>query len=289
MDTTKIADSDTLLHSVVRIKAGDANDPKFVHSGTGFFYVFECNEGHIPAIISNRHVLCDKSWLQFHVAEKDNNHNRILGAPIRVTGRSDQFAIIGHPDPDVDLAAASFSGFPEALEQNGKSIHATFLSKKLFPPENMIRELRTGINVSMIGFPVGLMDEVNNLPVARRGALATPYFANYMGRSDFVADIAAFPGSSGSPVFATFDNIRPDGRGGVAFGPGRISYFIGILHSGPVMAADGEIIQAPVPTNYAISRTSIMIHLGYCVKSHRIDEFLPEILKRLDAERPSGV
>lgn len=55
--------------------------------------------------------------------------------------------------------------------------------------------------VVMIGYPVGLMDEVNLQPIFRRGVYATNPSLDYMGRKEFLLDIPNNGGSSGSPVF----------------------------------------------------------------------------------------
>lgn len=53
----------------------------------------------------------------------------------------------------------------------------------------------------MIGYPNGLWDSQNNLPIIRRGITATSVKKDYNGKKEFLIDAAVFPGSSGSPVF----------------------------------------------------------------------------------------
>lgn len=136
--------------------------------------------------------------------------------------------------------------------------------------------LNAATDVIMVGFPNGIMDEANNLPVLRRGSLATPYRADYGGNRDFVIDIAAFGGSSGSPVFAYFNGMEPT-PAGMNMG-GQAFYLIGVLHSGPVLNAEGKIVQRPVPTQ-AVAVTQQMIHIGYCAKIDLLRDFLPELGK----------
>ena len=121
------------------------------------------------------------------------------------------------------------------------------------------------------------MDEANNLPVVRRGSLATSYKVDYQGKTNFVVDIASFGGSSGSPIFAFFENLMPGDKGDINLITTPQFYLIGVLHSGPVMTAQGDVIQMPVPTNSLASRTNVMIYLGYCVKAHRIEELIAAI------------
>ena len=53
----------------------------------------------------------------------------------------------------------------------------------------------------MIGYPDGIWDSVNNLPVIRKGITATHPHISWNGKTEFLTDIASFPGSSGSPYF----------------------------------------------------------------------------------------
>ena len=68
-------------------------------------------------------------------------------------------------------------------------------------------------DITMIGYPNGLWDEVNNLPIVRRGITATSANGKYQGKTEFLIDAACFPGSSGSPVFV-YNNGSYGGFGG---------------------------------------------------------------------------
>jgi hypothetical protein len=69
------------------------------------------------------------------------------------------------------------------------------------PPEN---QLLPGADVYIVGYPSGQLDHVHNLPIVRRGCLATLPEVDFEGRPEFLVDAGVFPGSSGSPVFARF-------------------------------------------------------------------------------------
>jgi hypothetical protein len=100
---------------------------------------------------------------------------------------------------------------------------------------------------------------VNNLPVLRRGITASHPAIDFKGRPDFVVDIACFAGSSGSPVLMTDDSVNNSRK------------FLGVLHSGPVCEAEGEIVVRAIPTRRSpIVVTRQMIHLGYAVKAREV-------------------
>jgi hypothetical protein len=267
-----------LPYTVIRIRAGDPVNHSQFHTGTGFFYQLSYGEQKIQLIVSNKHVLCNKTWIELDFGLGDVNQVRVLGPPKKFRIDPGQLPIFEHPDAQVDLAAIPLGPIITKLSEAGAQPHTLFLSKDIFPPPNIRAVLHVSTSVLMVGFPNGIMDEANNLPVVRRGSLATPYKADYQGQANFVVDIAAFGGSSGSPVFAFFDGMIPTDEGGMNFVGGPSFSLIGVLHSGPVMTAQGQIIQAPVPTNHFVSQTAVMIHLGYCLKAHRIEELITPIL-----------
>ncbi|WP_181179477.1 serine protease [Mesorhizobium sp. B2-7-1] len=266
-----------LPFTVIRIRAGDPIHPNMVHTGTGFFYRLDVGPHQVALIVSNKHVLTRKTWIEFDVGAMDGDRNRILGPATAVRAEAGELPIFEHPDPSVDLAAVPLNPITDSLEAVGKKPFALLLTKENLPPANIQSALNVATSVLMVGFPNGIMDDVNNLPIIRRGTLAMPYAANYRGSADIVIDIAAFGGSSGSPIFAFFEHIFPDDAGNINFMTRPLIYLIGILHSGPMMTAEGLIVPAPVPTSYQVARTNLMINLGYCAKAFRIEELAPVI------------
>jgi Trypsin-like peptidase domain len=260
-----------LPYTVIRIRAGDTSNTLAVHSGTGFFYGLKSGTNDIPLIVSNKHVLCDKTWIELDFASINADGARIFGPSTKLRVEPGQLPIFEHPDDAIDLAAIPLNPLLEALKNGGGNPHALLLGAGNFAPAHIQSILHASTSVLMVGFPNGIMDEANNLPVVRRGTLATHYVANYLGQTNFAVDIAAFGGSSGSPVFALFEHILPDENGNVSFMTQPQIHLIGVLHSGPMMTAQG-IVPVPVPTNHLVSQTNIMLHLGYCVKAFRIEE-----------------
>jgi len=260
-----------LPYTVIRIRAGDPSNTSAVHSGTGFFYRLKSGGNSIPLIVSNKHVLCGKTWIEFDFASVDTDGARVFGPPTKVRVEPGQIPIFQHPDPDIDLAAMPLNLLLDKFEKGGGNPHVLLLGEGNLAPAHIQSILHASTSVLMVGFPNGIMDEANNLPVVRRGTLATHYKADYLGQTNFVVDIAAFGGSSGSPVFALFEHTLPMENGGVLITNQPQFHLIGVLHSGPMMTARG-IVPVPVPTNHLVSQTNIMLHLGYCVKAFRIEE-----------------
>jgi hypothetical protein len=126
--------------------------------------------------------------------------------------------------------------------------------------------------ILMIGYPNGLWDSVNNMPILRRGVTATHPNIDYEGRREFLIDAACFPGSSGSPVFLFNTNGWTNRAGGTVVGGTRVK-LLGILYAGPQHTATGEVRIVMVPTQQrAVAISSIPNNLGLVIKAARLAE-----------------
>ncbi len=265
-----ILNVDSLPYCVIKIEGYKNNDPSNVATGTGFFYLFKEENRDIPVIVTNKHVVEGLDILVFHFSLVESGKERVFGPSVKIEVNVDGFPFFRHPDPKVDLVCIPVVPISEMFKESGKKIYFQYLDCTMFPPDWMRKRLAAATEVLMIGFPNGLMDDSNNLPISRKGILATPYFTNYRGESNFVVDIAAFGGSSGSPVFAYFSSVSPEADGWGLGAPK--AYLIGVLHSGPVFTIKGEISTAPVPVLSSFVKSNVMMHLGYCVRAELVEE-----------------
>jgi hypothetical protein len=125
----------------------------------------------------------------------------------------------------------------------------------------------------MVGYPNGLWDETNNLPIARAGITATHPAIDYNGKPEFMIDAACFAGSSGSPVFYYNSGARTQRNGSITMGSPS-AYLLGVLYAGPMFTAEGEIVVVDVPTKRKkIATSDIPMNLGYVIKSRVLLEF----------------
>lgn len=275
-----------LPYTVIKITGFNAKNYREVSHGTGFFYDLQVDDVSVPLIVTNKHVIDGLDFLTFHFGLSDGQGRRILGEPERVTVAASQYPILRHKDPDIDLAFVPANPLLESVLKSGKIPFRLNFSKDNFPPDWMRQRLIASTEVLMVGFPDGLMDESNNLPLTRKGILSTPFVANYNGKPNFVVDIAAFGGSSGSPVIAFYNGMVPE-RDGMALG-GLQFYLLGILHSGPTISNVGDVVTVPVPTSKQISHSRIMMHLGYCVRAEYIEDAVDELKDILARERAAS-
>jgi len=154
------------------------------------------------------------------------------------------------------------------------------LAREMIPSSTELAALDAFEDVVMIGYPIGLLDSYNNLPVIRKGITATHPNNDYDGRKEFMVDMACFPGSSGSPVLLYSTGSYGAPGGGFVLG-NRIR-LLGILYSGPQFAANGDMEIVNVPTQQTvIPVTSIPCNLGICIKAERLLEFEPILRKSI--------
>lgn len=255
-----------LMHVTTRIEAKTGTTSSL---GTGFYYRIEVpSKGSIDAVITNRHVVADCDTIHFQVltANEDGTPNSSDRAELTALPSNIAF----HPNPEIDLAAIPLSHALNQLGEQGKTAYFKALSSELFAPVEPCGYISPIEDVLMIGYPTGLWDHVNNRPIMRTGSTATYYYDNFQGQPNFVVDIAAFPGSSGSPVFLYQKGLIRSENGN-AMSPGSRVQLLGVLHSGPLQTINGEVIVVPVPTSTSLNTViSQTINLGYVVKAREL-------------------
>ncbi len=259
-----------LMKCVVRIEAKLSNGG--TATGSSFAYRFaEQEDGlHVPAIVTNKHVIEDTVAVSLPISTADAAGNP-TGRFEVVTYEIDKNNVIYHPSDDVDLCAILAAPIHQYFQSKSEQPALVHLNKAVVADTATFHDLLPLEEVTMIGFPNGIWDSANNGAIARRGVIATIPGDDYLGKRQFVVDVACFPGSSGSPIFlANFGNYS-DRKGNLIMGT-RIK-LVGILYAGPQHTANGEIILALVPTqNRPVALTSIPNNLGYVIKATELEE-----------------
>lgn len=269
--------SDQLRYMTIRIFTTQQEDTNWTGAGTGFLFVDANGEQQVPMIVTNKHVLDGalRVGLTFHET-KDGNDTPAPGAGRLVALSLRDLPVLRHPNPDVDLAAIALAPIIEhVMRSEGWQPYIKCLDKSLFPSQETIDGMSSLEDIIMVGYPTGLADQVNNFPIVRRGITSTPYAANYQGRSESLADIPVFGGSSGSPIFIVNEGSYATADG-IAFGHRFI--FVGVLYAGHTETVNGQIVAEPVPTNTGpVAKVTHMINLGICIKSYLISDLAKQI------------
>ena len=277
----KLSIMEQLCFSTVRIETRDINNN--CYSGTGFFFNLSVEDKVVPLIITNKHVIKGMASGQFVLTEQDKDGNPMYKQhfPIVIEHNFEKYWIM-HPDPNIDLCVMPINPILESVyKQYGKTLFHKSFDNSLIPDAEQLSEIDTAEEIFMIGYPNGLWDSVNNMPIVRRGTMATNISLNHNGKREFVIDAACFPGSSGSPVILFNKGGYTDKQGNLNWGKGRLM-LLGILYAGPQLTVTGEIEIVTVPNlqQKPLAVSHIPNNLGYIIKSDAILDFVP-IIKSL--------
>lgn len=268
---------DQLPHITSRIEAFTPSGAQSI--GTGFFFNFEFpGVGSLMTLITNKHVVSGANYARIYLSHADGETAKFGNFDTCEFQGFDQY-VVGHPDPNVDLAAFPVGPFVNQMESAGTPAFFRALGAMNIPSDVDEGSFTAIENILMIGYPTGMWDSANNLPIVRRGITATPYARDYSGRPEFLIDCACFPGSSGSPILIADSGSYSTKAGNIAVG--TRFYLLGILWGGPQYSAEGQIVAKPVPTSTVpVSISQIPTNLGYCVKARMIRDLEPLLLAR---------
>jgi hypothetical protein len=129
----------------------------------------------------------------------------------------------------------------------------------------------------MVGYPIGLWDSKNKLPLVRRGITASHPGIDFEGEPIGLLDIATYPGSSGSPVILLNEGSYATPTG---LNVGNRVYLLGILCQYYYLDDSGAPASADIPT-VDIARAPLRpaVHMGKYIKAKELFELKKELLK----------
>jgi hypothetical protein len=266
--------SEQLAYSTVRISTDTG-------TGTGFFYRFVEKESgfHVPAIVTNKHVVAGSKKGEFLLTltnEDGEPQNRKHFSCVFDEFEKRWFQ---HPETDVDLCAMPIEPILAELEKQNKKAFFIPIDKNLLPSTQDLQDLKLVEDILMVGYPNGLWDKVNNMPLFRKGITSSHPHLDWNGKKEMLIDAACFPGSSGSPVFLFNEGGYVDKKGNTNLGRTRIK-LLGILYAGPQHTATGDIQIVNVPTsNKPMAITGIPNNIGIVIKAEKLIELDTAFLK----------
>ncbi len=259
-----ISISEKMMFATVRLVAEDNS------SGTGFFFEFKIDNKRIPVLITNKHVVNYKPKATMTFYLHLNNGNGESDENIQVKFTTDWYF---HPTKDICFSFAA-SLFEHVKQVTVKDAFYSWIGEDIVPSDNILNDLSALEELTMVGYPIGLWDKNNNLPIFRRGYTAAHPAIDFNEPGIGLVDMACFPGSSGSPIFILNEMGYTDKKGNIKLGAARL-WFIGVLYAGPHYDATGKVIINDIPTSQQIgdTYTRVMANLGYYIKASEIMSF----------------
>ncbi|MDI3236410.1 serine protease [Exiguobacterium antarcticum] len=238
--------------------------------GTGFHFSIHHPEVDSWSyfIVTNRHVIDGVDSLEFVLNEKKSTGQRDSTQHEFVMTKTEiQKNLTLHPE-GIDLCIIEITDILIELFDQGKNMYIMPFTEVNIPVKSHLPHFKALESVIMTGYPAGFWDHINNLPIMRKGNIASHLAFDYLGREEFVVDIAAYHGSSGSPL-VLFDEGNAIERSGRAYSTN--SLLLGIQRAIPLP-------QVEFPDK------SMFTNLGLFIKSYKLLDFIPIVRRNNAAE-----
>ena len=281
--------AEQLLFSTLRIVAIKKDGSDSI--GTGFIVEHKWAEDKAgPFLITNKHVIRDtvSGGLTFTLADGSSEESSpALGrsTSINLTERAWQW--FGHPSDDIDVAVMPLAATIKHLRRGAELPFYMSIPTDMIPGHPDLESFDAVEEVLFVGYPSGIFDLANNLPIFRKGITATPPSVNYHAKPVFLIDASVFPGSSGSPVFI-YNNGSWRTRNGQLMA-GQRFFLLGVLAS-VYLREDNNMLRLEeiLASVRPIVRTTQMIDLGIVYKSQTVIETIEHLLRELGEFLPTG-
>lgn len=246
-------------------------------SGTAFFFSYKRGESNYPFVVTNKHVVMGmrEGALSFLQRKDQVPH---LGQGFRLAISDWQQAWFGHPSSEVDIAICPFAPLEAHVKtQYGVDLFYRHVSADMIPSAEQAAKLDALEQVTFIGYPNGVWDSKNLLPVARRGMTASPISVDFENTPRFLIDASVFGGSSGSPVFLLDQGMYTDKTGGTMIGSRLL--FVGVVAAVFFRTQLNQIVAVPIPTQIQpMAQQQEMIDLGIVFKARTVLETIEAFL-----------
>jgi hypothetical protein len=242
-------------------------------SGTAFVVNHQHSRGQFTFIVTNRHLVDGVRRGGLVFTQKENGQP-VFGQRFQLNIEDFPQAWFMHPDPEVDLAIVPMRPLEQAALDQGVELYYHPIDSRLAPDAATLRALDALEDVLFVGYPSGVWDQVNLMPIMRRGTTATPMALDFEGRAEFLIDAAVYPGSSGSPVFV----YQPE-NGRPIRDAGRRFLFAGVVAAVFFREEANHLVSVPVPANnHGMVMGSEMIDLGLVIKAQAVIEVMDAYL-----------
>jgi len=266
--------AEQLFFVTVRIE-GHGRDGERV--GTGFLVEHQFgSDKKAQFLVTNRHVVRGAEVVRFFFLRGDGDRP-LLGERDDFEVADVDKAVFFHPDAKIDVAVLPFGPLLKQMGEQGFKPFFRIVGTELIPSQAVLDDFDALEEVVFVGYPSGIFDAKNYLPIVRRGTTATPPSIDYGGQPCFLIDAAVFPGSSGSPVFICNTGGFPSRSGFVV---GTRLHLLGLISAVLVRQDEGtlEFVAVPSVPKPRI-RVSQVLALGVVIKARTIVETIEACLR----------
>ncbi|MCX2745825.1 serine protease [Mangrovivirga sp. M17] len=213
MNNTETSPISGVNISVTKIEILD-NDSMSIGNASGFFF----RHNGIKYLITNRHVVIDENEdfypkylkIKLHTNKENPRQNIDIRVNLYEDSKPNWLEHKDYNEKEIDVIALPLNKL--TIE---KTIDFDSTIINFFSQENFLNNytLSTFSNVIIVGYPLGFHDESNNLPVYRKGMVASSFKVDFEGDPYFLIDSNLHEGTSGSPVINSPHNLIIDNMG----------------------------------------------------------------------------
>jgi hypothetical protein len=143
----------------------------------------------------------------------------------------------------VDVTDQFTSETKKLLDQRAQLLSFNGASSNKFPG-SLPLEAQPGDDVIVIGYPLGIYDAYNKLPILKTGLLNTPLGMRFNGLDAFLFDFKYYEGSSGSLVISKPTRLGVDKDGRLESSSSREYLFLGVYEGEYYWNNDAEPLRA---------------------------------------------
>lgn len=262
-----------LLLTTIRI---ETTIPGGISTGTGFFFSLKRDEKqgqHIPVIVTNKHVVKNAISGKLRFSLKDSDGNPLWGEYYDIEIDNFESRWIMHPELDVDLCVLPIANIEREIQKSKKLLNYAVLRPQDIPTkEELLADFSRIEDITVVGYPDGIWDSVNNIPITRKGITATPLQLDFENTPRFLIDAAIYGGSSGSPVYVF--NQGAYTRPGKGLYAGNRLKLVGIVYAVAQHTVTGELNFVDIPAaKTPIAKTLIPNNLGVAIHAQKLLDF----------------
>lgn len=271
--TNIVRSYDDLYYNTLKITA---TFPDQISEGTGFLFDGQHEGQKDLYLVTSKHVLINSENAQKAENISINFHSRgssMFGAFEQRPAKIKDPFVYMHPDQAVDLCMIPLNSLIETIEKR----YSISIYYRALGLNHILTDFSTQPcfqEVLIAGYPVGIFDHINNIPLVHKGITATPSSMPYKGRQEFLIQAPCYAGSAGSPVF-----VFPGHNAAATTGTHLSAIcLLGVLWGGPQYTEKGNIecdqdhniISRGLPTSY--TRNSWPVNHGFVMRGSRIIE-----------------
>lgn len=260
--------SKQLLFSTVRVDTRTADESE--GAGTAFVVCLAHGGLNHTFLVTNRHVV-EGAVTGSLVFTCGDEGRPVVGRGFKIDIDDFEHAWFFHPNPDIDLAITPLKPLEANVRTRNAQIYYHAIDLRLIPTATQVEQFDALETVLFVGYPNGVWDKANLMPILRRGTTATAMALDFEARPEFLIDAAVYPGSSGSPVFL-YDKDSSNST--------QTLHFIGVISAVFFKEEATRLVSAPVPSVESSGMfCSEMIDLGLVIKSDEVKNLVGAYLK----------